>query len=135
MNEHQIENRVRYAETDKMGYVYHANYLIYLEISRVEWLRNQGVIYKNMEDQGVALPVVNININFKKPALYDDLLTIKSNLIYYKGLKVVFESKIYNQNKILLTEAQVTLVFINIPTGKPSVPNKEIQEILLKNLN
>jgi acyl-CoA thioester hydrolase len=135
MNNHQIETRVRYAETDKMGVVYHANYLIYLEVSRVEWLRNQGVNYKDMEDDGVAIPVVNININYKKPAVYDDVLTIKTSLIYYKGLKLIFESKIYNQHQMLLTEAQVTLVFVNIKTGKPTAPKKEIREILNKNLN
>jgi acyl-CoA thioester hydrolase len=134
MKEHQIETRVRYAETDKMGVVYHANYLIYLEVSRVEWLRNKGVNYKNMEDTGVALPVVNIQINYKKSAVYDDLLLIKTSLIYYKGVKLIFESKIYNQDQKLLTEAQVTLVFLNIKTGKPTIPNNEIQDILLKNL-
>ena len=114
---HILETRVRYAETDKMGVVYHANYLIYLEISRVEWLRNHGVSYKELEDSGIALPVVNININYKRPALYDDLLTIKTSLIYCKGVKVIFDSKIYNQEQKLLTEAQVTLVFVNINRG------------------
>lgn len=134
MNQHQIETRVRYAETDKMGVVYHANYLIYLEIARVEWLRNQGITYKELEESGIALPVVNINIDYKKSAIYDDLLTIKTSLIYYKGLKVIFESKIYNQQQKLLTEAQVTLVFVNIKTGKPTVPPIEMVEILTQSL-
>ena len=135
MNQNQIETRVRYAETDKMGVVYHANYLIYLEIARVEWLRNQGINYKDLEDSGIALPVVNINIDYRKSALYDDLLTIKTSLTYYKGLKVIFESKIYNQEEKLLTEAQVTLVFVNIKTGKPIYPPVEMVEILNKSLN
>jgi acyl-CoA thioester hydrolase len=135
MNQHQIETRVRYAETDKMGVVYHANYLIYLEIARVEWLRNQGINYKELEDSGIALPVVNINIDYKKSAIYDDLLTIKTSLTYYKGLKVIFESKIYNQEEKLLTEAQVTLVFVNIKTGKPTIPPIEMVEILTKSLS
>lgn len=135
MNQNQIETRVRYAETDKMGVVYHANYLIYLEIARVEWLRNQGINYKDLEDNGIALPVVNINIDYRKSAIYDDLLTIKTSLTYYKGLKVVFESKIYNQQQKLLTEAQVTLVFVNINTGKPTLPPIEIVEILNNSLS
>ncbi|MFY7811226.1 MAG: acyl-CoA thioesterase, partial [Flavobacterium sp.] len=126
MNQHQIETRVRYAETDKMGVVYHANYLIYLEIARVEWLRNQGINYKDLEDEGIALPVVNINIDYKKSAKYDDLLTVVTSLIYYKGVKVIFESKIYNQDQKLLTEARVTLVFVNIKTGRPIAPNQNI---------
>lgn len=132
--EHLLETRVRYAETDKMGVVYHANYLIYLEVSRVEWLRNHGVSYKELEDNGIALPVVNINIDYKKPALYDDLLTIKTSLIYCKGVKVIFESKIYNHEQKLLTEAQVTLVFVNIKSGRPMIPSDEIQAILLQNI-
>ncbi len=134
MNQHQIETRVRYAETDKMGVVYHANYLIYLEIARVEWLRNQGINYKDLEDIGVALPVVNINIDYKKSAIYDELLKIKTSLIYYKGLKVIFDSKIYNQDEKLLTEAQVTLVFVNIKNGKPIIPPHNIIEILTNSL-
>jgi acyl-CoA thioester hydrolase len=135
MNQNQIETRVRYAETDKMGVVYHANYLIYLEIARVEWLINQGINYKDLEDNGIALPVVNINIDYRKSAIYDDLLTIKTSLTYYKGLKVVFESKIYNQQQKLLTEVQVTLVFVNINTGKPTLPPIEIVEILNNSLS
>jgi acyl-CoA thioester hydrolase len=135
MNQNQIETRVRYAETDKMGVVYHANYLIYLEIARVEWLINQGINYKDLEDNGIALPVVNINIDYRKSAIYDDLLTIKTSLTYSKGLKVVFESKIYNQQQKLLTEVQVTLVFVNINTGKPTLPPIEIVEILNNSLS
>lgn len=134
MNVQNVQTRVRYAETDQMGVVYHANYLIYLEIARVEWLRNQGVSYKDMEDNGIALPVVNININYKKSAKYDDILTIKTSLIYYKGVKIIFESKIYNQNNLLLTEAQVTLVFVNIKTKRPTIPSESIIEILNNNL-
>ena len=77
---HEIQLRVRYAETDKMGVVYHGNYAQYFEVARVEMLRSLGVSYSSMEDSGIMLPVVNLNIDFRKPALYDELLTIKTTL-------------------------------------------------------
>ena len=78
MREHQFTVRVRYAETDQMGVVYHGNYAQYFEMGRVEWLRNMGVSYKWMEENGIMLPVVSLNMNYKKPARYDDLLTVKT---------------------------------------------------------
>ena len=78
MKEYQFQVRVRYAETDQMGVVYHGNYAQYFEMGRVEWLRNLGISYKWMEDNGVMLPVVSLQMNYKKPARYDDLLTVKT---------------------------------------------------------
>ena len=76
----QIQIRVRYAETDQMRVVYHGNYAQYFEIGRVEWLRNKGISYKWMEDNGIILPVVSLTMNYKKPARYDELLTLKTML-------------------------------------------------------
>ena len=78
MREHQIHTRVRYGETDQMGVVYHGNYAQFFEMGRVEWLRNMGISYKFMEENGIMLPVVSLTMNYKKPARYDDLLTIKT---------------------------------------------------------
>jgi acyl-CoA thioester hydrolase len=77
MKEHEFNVRVRYSETDQMGVVYH-NYAMYFEMGRVEWLRNLGISYKWMEESGIMLPVVSLNINYKKPARYDDLLKVKT---------------------------------------------------------
>ena len=76
MKNHQVEVRVRYSETDQMGVVYHGNYIPYFEIGRVEWLRNKGISYKSMEENGIALPIVSMNINYKKSARDDELLTV-----------------------------------------------------------
>ena len=70
--------RVRYSETDQMGVVYHGNYAQYFEMGRVEWLRNKGISYKWMEENGIVLPMVSLTINYKKPARYDDLITVKT---------------------------------------------------------
>lgn len=91
MQTHTIKIRVRYGETDQMGYVYYGNYAQYFEMGRVEWLRNLGVSYKEMEEHGVMLPVVNLNVNYLKPAKYDNLLTLKTTLIKKPSAKIGFD--------------------------------------------
>ena len=130
MKEHQIEVRVRYSETDQMGVVYHGNYIPYFEIGRVEWLRNKGVSYKFMEESGVALPIVSMHLNYKKPARYDDLLTVHTKLRKYSGVKIEFDCEIFNENQELLTNAHFILVFIDLKTGKPMQPPKYILDII-----
>jgi len=130
MNEHQLEVRVRYSETDQMGVVYHGNYLPYFEIGRVEWLRNQGISYKELEESGVALPIVNIIINYKKPARYDDLLKVITKLKFSSSVKIGFECRIEDEKGELLTTADFILVFVSIKTGRPITPPEQILTIL-----
>ena len=125
-----IQVRVRYSETDQMGVVYHGNYLPYFEVGRVEWLRNQGISYKELEEKGIALPIVNININYKKPARYDDLLSIKTSFVSQSSVKITFECEIFNEANELLTTATFLLVFVDIKAGKPTLPPAEILAIL-----
>ncbi|WP_333695210.1 acyl-CoA thioesterase [Flavobacterium sp.] len=132
MKVHQSQIRVRYSETDQMGVVYHGNYLPYFEIGRVEWLRNQGISYKSMEENGIALPIVNIVISYKKPARYDDLLTITTSFKSQTSVKIEFECKIENEMGELLTTADFILVFVDMKTGKPTVPPQEIKELIAK---
>lgn len=106
MKEHQINVRVRYSETDQMSVVYHGNYIPYFEMGRVEWLRNKGISYKSLEESGIALPIVSMTINYKKPARYDDLLTVITKFKSYTTVKVEFECEIRNENMELLTTAQ-----------------------------
>lgn len=122
MREHQLQIRVRYAETDQMGVVYHGNYAQYFEMGRVEWLRNLGVSYKWMEDNGVMLPVVNLSMNYKKPAKYDDLLTVKTILKSQTGVKIEFDYEIYNEKNELLTTGYSMLVFVDMKSGRPVTP-------------
>lgn len=111
--------RVRYAETDKMGVVYHGNYAQYFEIGRVEWLRNLGISYKKMEDLGVMLPVVSLTMNYKKSAYYDDDLSIRTIFKKMTSVKIEFDYELYNQNGDLLTTGNSVLVFVNMETGRP----------------
>ena len=119
MKSHNSYVKVRYAETDQMGVVYHGNYAQYLEIARIDWLDAIGISYKEMEKQGVMLPVYEIRLRFKKSAKFDDLLKIETTLLKKPGVRIEFSYKIFNENKELLTEAETTLIFIDIEKNKP----------------
>ena len=114
MKEHQIQIRVRYSETDQMSVVYHGNYMTYFEMGRVEWLRNRGISYKSLEENGIALPIVSMTINYKKPARYDDLLAVITKLKSQSSVKIEFDCEIRNENGELLTTAYFLLVFVDI---------------------
>ena len=90
--------RVRYGETDQMGVVYHGNYATYFEVARTEWLRNLGVTYKGLENNGIMLPVISLSFNFLKSAKYDDLLSISVFLKKSPLVKIEFDYEIYNHN-------------------------------------
>ena len=111
--------RVRYGETDQMGFVYYGVYAQYYEVGRVELLRSIGISYKKIEAMGFALPVVNLNINYKKPAFYDDELIIKTTIKVMPSVKIIFDYETFNHNGDLLNTGEVVLVFINKNTGKP----------------
>ena len=130
MKEHQIQVRVRYSETDQMRVVYHGNYIPYFEMGRVEWLRNKGISYKSLEENGVALPIVSMTLNYKKPARYDVLLTVTTKFKSQTTVKVEFDCEIHNESNELLTTAYFLLVFVDINSGKPIAPPDYILEIL-----
>ena len=130
MNYHQTQIRVRYSETDQMGVVYHGNYAPYFEIGRVEWLRNKGISYKSMEENGIMLPVVSLTMNYKKSARYDELLTLKTILKKQTTVKIEFEYELYNESGELLTTGSSILVFVDMKTGRPIAPPAYIFELL-----
>lgn len=122
--------RVRYAETDQMGIVYHGNYAQYLEMGRVEWLRTLGVSYKSMEENGIILPVISLQLNFKKSAKYDDLLTVETKLRKTPSVKIEFDYKIYNHDRELLVEANTILAFIDKARNRPTrCPNYILEKL------
>lgn len=111
--------RVRYGETDQMGYVYYGVYAQYYEVGRVDAMRQLGFSYKDVEAKGVLMPVVEFIVNYKKPAFYDDEITI---ITYIKkkpeGLKIIFDYECYNSQKELLNTGKVTLVCVDKLTQK-----------------
>lgn len=119
MNKSKIELRVRYAETDQMGVVYHGNYAQYFEVGRVEWLRDKGLSYKKLEDEGVMLPVVSLNMKYLKPAYYDEVLTLYTECKICEGARIEFDYELYNMRGELLTTATSLLVFMNKQNRRP----------------
>jgi acyl-CoA thioester hydrolase len=114
--------RVRYAETDQMGYVYYGNYAQYYEVGRVEGLRDMGMSYKIMEQEGIMLPVLEYQIKYFKPAFYDDLLTLKTSIVDVKGARIYFEYETLNEQNEILNKGATTLVFVKKETNKPCSP-------------
>jgi len=89
-------------------------------MGRVEWLRNLGTSYKRMEELGIMLPVLNLNINYLKPAKYDDLLTLKTTLVKKPSVRIEFNFELYNEENELLNKGYTSLVFIDIQKNKPT---------------
>ena len=127
-NKHYV--RVRYSETDKMGYCYYGNYASFLEIGRVESLRSLGISYKSLEDNGIMLPVSEFQIKYILPAYYDDMLLIETKISAIKGVRIYFDYLIYNDNQKLVASAMTSLVFIDSITKKPVAPPKELLSII-----
>ena len=125
--------RVRYGETDQMGIVYYGNYADYLEQGRTESLRTLGFSYKFMEANNIHLPVVNLNIDYKKPALYDDVITITTTLKEIPTVRIEFYYEIHNQEDQLLITATTTLVFVNSTTNKLRKAPEYLLEKLIEN--
>jgi acyl-CoA thioester hydrolase len=130
MKKSEVELRVRYGETDRMGYCYYGNYAQYLEVGRVEALRELGVSYKELEDQGIGLPVQNYQITYKRPAHYDDKLKVVTIIRSCKGAKIVFDYEIRKEDGVVVCEAQTTLVFVDMETGRPMKAPARIVELI-----
>ena len=118
----ETQVRVRYGESDRMGYAYYGNYPLYYEVGRTEMLRSLGLSYKSMEDAGIILPVINLQSNYLAPALYDDLLTVKTFLKELPAVRIRFEYEVYNETGEKLNFGETTLVFSDAKTRKPRRP-------------
>lgn len=133
MNFNEISFRVRYGETDQMGVVYHGNYAQYMEMGRVEWLREMGISYKTMEENGIMLPVISLHVDYKKPAVYDDLITVRTILKKIPSVKIEFDFEIYNEAREILAEATVVLAFIDMERKRPVRCPKYLLDTIAKN--
>lgn len=116
---HQL--RVRYADTDRMDMVYHGTYAAYLEAARVEMLRDAGWVYAELEKSGVLLPVVQLNLTYKKPARYDQVLDIRTHVVAVPTTKLSLRCEVYHQGDLLVI-GDVVLVFVDAETGRPRRP-------------
>ena len=127
-----INLRVRYSETDQMGYCYYGNYAQYFEVGRVETLRSLGMSYKQLEEEGIMLPVSEFSVKYFAPALYDNELTIKTTITEIKGARIYFDYTITNSAGDLICKAQTTLVFVQKDTMKPIPAPKSFTALLQK---
>ena len=131
---HNTKLRVRYGETDQMGYCYYGNYAQYFEVGRVETLRSLGMSYKSLEDRGVMLPVSHFEIDYKSPAIYDDELEISTTIVEIRGPRIIFDYKILKGEKIIAT-ATTTLVFVAKDTMRPIQPPTDFINLIEKHLD
>lgn len=111
--------RVRYGETDQMGYCYYGNYALYFEVGRVEAMRSVGMSYREMEERGIMLPVSDFSVKYHVPAQYDDELTITTFITGVKGARLLFDYEIHNEKNELVVKAHTTLVFVSTENMRP----------------
>ena len=130
MYQHEYQYRVRYADTDQMGYVYYGNYARLYEIGRVEALRSLGFSYKAMEDSGVMMPVYENTSKYIAPTLYDELLTIRTTIKTLPAARVVFHYEILNTKGVLVHKGETTLVFVKMENNRLTTAPKELLEKL-----
>ncbi len=121
--------RVRYGETDQMGYVYYGNYAMYYEVARVESLRQLGLTYRELEEMGVMMPVLENKSRYLAPARYDDLLRIVTTLREKPGVRIRFEYDIYNGDT-LIHQGETVLVFMNKATNRPCRQTPAMEKVL-----
>jgi acyl-CoA thioester hydrolase len=124
------EIRVRYGETDQMGFVYYGNYALYLEQGRTDWLRKMGFSYKELEAQNILLPVTQFIISYHAPGRYDDLLRIETTLVKIPGVKIEFSYAIYNEENKQLISAETTLAFVDKVSGKITPAPQYLQDAI-----
>ena len=124
--------RVRYAETDQMGYVYYGNYAAYYEVGRVEMLRSLGLSYKSLEASGIMMPVLEMCSKFLKPARYDEEIIVKIYLKEKPGIRIRFEYELFNEEGELINTAETKLVFVDMKRNKPCKPPVDFMNRLQK---
>jgi acyl-CoA thioester hydrolase len=133
----QARVRVRYAETDQMGVVYHANYLVWFEVGRVEFIRKLGMDYRSMErEDGIGIAVVDVSARYKYPARYDDELVIETRLLAARGAIVKFGYSIVRaEDRMVLCEGETVHVVVDREMKKALLPTKyakRFAEVLIR---
>ncbi len=122
---HTTKIRVRYGETDQMGYMYYGNYAEFFEVGRVEMLRSLGMTYSGMEESGIIMPVLEMKCKYLKPALYDEEISIKVIMQKMPGIRIHFLYELYNEKEELIHLGETLLVFVNQKTNRPCLPSAE----------
>ena len=130
MFSHDTTLRVRYGETDRMGFVYYGDYAEYFEVGRVEALRSVGFPYRKLEDEGILLPVADMQVRYLRPAHYDDLITVRTSIVALPTARILFRYELFNEAGEMITEAATTLVFVDAKTMRPTRAPKPLIDAL-----
>lgn len=130
LKETQTPIEVRYAETDQMQIVHHSNYAIYFEQARVDWLRKQGMHYDKLEKEGVMLPLIKLEVNYKKPTFFGDKILVKTFLEKIPSVKISFDYFIYNDKNELITQGKTVHAFVSSETRRPMRCPQSILDLL-----
>lgn len=126
--EHKL--RVEYHHTDQMGIVHHSNYVKFFEAARTEWLRAAGLTYAEMERRGVMMPIVEVNIRYKQPAYYDELIAITVTVDEFPQARMIFHYDIKGEDGRAIAHGSTTLGFIDSITRRPQRAPKWLMEVL-----
>lgn len=130
MNYTQTQFRIRYSETDGMGYVYHGNYASFYHAARTDFLREKGISEKQMELDGIIMPVISLNQCFVKPVRFDELITIRTYVEKMTQTRLVFRFEIFNDQQQLVNRADSTVVFVDSASRKPLRAPQQLQNKL-----
>ena len=130
MYEFSTSIRVRYAETDQMGFVYYGHYAAYYEVARVEALRSLGLTYRSLEEDGILMPVVENKSKYIRPARYDDLLRITVRIVELPQKRIKFNYEIFNESDALINVGETLLAFVDRESGKACTAPPDIVEVL-----
>lgn len=122
----------RYGETDQMGVIYHANYITYYEVARTEMIRKLGYPYQTMENEGIMMPIIEVQSKYIKPAYYDEELTIRTTLKEMPSSRITFHYEIYNSQNELLNTGITVLAFMDASTRRPCRPPERLTQVLQK---
>ena len=130
MFSHETKIRVRYGETDLMGYVYYGNYANYYEVARTEMIRQVGLTYRSMEESGIMMPVIHMECRYLKPAKYDDLLTVRTTIMEMPTARIQFVYEIFNEQGEKINEGKTSLVFTDRKSRRPTRPPTALTDAL-----
>lgn len=130
MISHETQIRVLYRDTDKMGVVYHANYIVFYEAARNELFRAVGLPYTMLEAQGIVTPIIEVESKYKAPAYYDDLLTVRATVTELPEVRMVVEYEVFNQDGKLLNTGRTVLGYVNMERMRPCRAPKELIDLL-----
>ncbi len=129
---HETKIRVRYGEVDQMGFLYYGNYGLYYEVARAEMIREANYTYREMEEDGIVMPVLKLNIKYLRPAKYDQLIRIETTLQTFTNASfITFQHKLFNEENELINKGEVTLTFFNPQENKRTKMPKKLADFLV----